>query len=172
MDGFAASTARSLARNLADAASDVKPDRESLFAVGERLVPLVARAVASDIGDTSMSNWRRGHPIPIGGAAHVSADGLMITRDRTSAGMMRVLQDGRQSYAKGDRRQSGTYVSKKTGERTLKTRKVKRDTAASAGKGTWVDAEVLMHDAAPSAVFGTVGEEMATRIMEAVTRGL
>ena len=88
-----------------------------------------------------MSHWRRGAPVPITGTAKVLGPTTVeILPQRRAAGPMRVLESGRQAYAAGDRRISGTYTSKKTGERRTKTRKVKHATGATEGKNTWTHA--------------------------------
>lgn len=101
----------------------------------------VAQAVRGDIGDSSMSGWRRGNPIEIVGAVE---GGSAIVPVRPARGPMRVLESGRNTYAAGDRRNSGMYTSKKTGMTRQKTRKVKRSVAAHGGKGTWSDARALI----------------------------
>lgn len=104
----------------------------------------VARAVRGDIGDTSMSGWRRGNPVEIVGAVEHPNAGIAIVPKGQAKGPMRVLESGRNAYAAGDRRNSGTYTSKKTGITRQKTRKVKRSVTAHGGKGTWSDAKALI----------------------------
>ena len=135
--------------------------RKRLEAVAKDTAKDVDEAVRADLGDQSMSGWRRGSPIPVTGTAEVvSATEIKVSPPRTALGPMRVLEQGRQSYAAGDRRAAGSYVSKKTGERKAKTRKVKRNTKATAGKGTWSDAVRLMQ--------GRVGKRVDAQVVDAI----
>jgi len=111
--------------------------------VADQLAPPVDDAVRADIGDLSMSGWtaRSGDAIEIHGTVPKSGP---VRVEPSAKGPMRVLTDGRQAYSAGDRRTSGAYVSKKTGERRQKSRKVKRNVGATQGKGTWGDAVGLM----------------------------
>jgi hypothetical protein len=135
--------------------------RKRLEVVARQTAKDVDEAVRADLGDQSMSGWRRGSPIPVTGDAKVVSDNeISVSPMRRALGPMRVLEQGRQSYSAGDRRTSGSYVSKKTGERKQKTRKVKRNTKATAGKGTWSDAVLLMQ--------GRVGQRMDAQVVDAI----
>ena len=135
--------------------------RKRLEVVARQTAKDVDEAVRADLGDLSMSGWRRGAPIPVTGVAEVVSDTeIKVSPQRRAAGPMRVLEQGRQSYAAGDRRSSGSYVSKKTGERKTRTRKVKRNTKATAGKGTWSDAVRLMQ--------GRVGKRVDDQVVDAI----
>lgn len=136
---------------LADGVLSGDGQRRMLLAVGKELAPLVDASVRAEIGDLSLSHWARGKPVDIHGQANLNADGVEIKAAGKGGGPLRNLQSGRQSYAAGDRRNSGTYVSKKTGERKQKTRKVKRNTGAHGGRGVWDDAVGRIHDRYPGA---------------------
>lgn len=127
--------------------------RKRLEVVAKQTSKDVDEAVRADLGDQSMSGWRRNSPIPVTGVGKVVSDTeIEVAPAARAKGPMRVLEQGRQSYAAGDRRSSGSYVSKKTGERRAKSRKVKRNTKATVGKGTWSDALALMADRVPKRV--------------------
>ena len=128
--------------------------RARLARVGKVTEGDVSKAIRADIGDQSMSGWKDkgGTAIELGGHSQVLSDHEVEIDPGTTGGAnwrkgkgpMRVLEQGRQQYAAGDRRQSGTYTSKRTGLTTAKTRKVKRNTGATEGKGTWTDATQIM----------------------------
>lgn len=115
--------------------------------------PDVADAVRGDLGDTSMSGWRRGKPFDILGRYEIKSDTeFEITPQRKGYGPMRVLEQGRQAYSAGDKRRKGTYKSKKTGLVTERFRAVKRGVGGTQGKGTWSDAVGLMKYRVPKRV--------------------
>ncbi len=98
-------------------------------------------ALRADIGDQSMSHWRRDKPFDLSVDSKLESDSsVTIGPARKIQGPWRVLNEGRSSYSAGDRRQTGFRTVKKTGERVAKTRKVKRNIGAHGGKGTWNDA--------------------------------
>ena len=138
-----------------------------LAKVGRDLAPLVDRAVQGEIGDQSMSGWSRKRQVEIVGTSSVR-DGLLTVEPKGVAkGPMRVLESGRNAYAAGDRRTSGFYVSKKTGERRQKSRKVKRTTGATKGKGTWSDAAEAIAREAP----GRINDQKVAAMARHFTRG-
>jgi hypothetical protein len=115
--------------------------------------PDVAEAVKGDLGDTSMSGWRRGKPFDVLGRYEIKSDSeFEITPQRKGYGPMRVLEQGRQAYSAGDKRRKGSYKSKKTGLVTERFRAVKRNIGATRGKGTWSDAVGLMQDRVPNRI--------------------
>lgn len=150
MDGFAElhHTMELVAREMDGAAARARLERVGKASTGD-----VEVAVRGDLGDLSMSGWRdkSGTPIDLGGRAKVISDSAVEMLPAAIGGInwakglgpMRVLQDGRQSYAAGDRRRSGSRLNK-AGERVAKTRKVKRTTGGQEGKGTWSDATEIM----------------------------
>jgi hypothetical protein len=123
-------------RNLSVAFSPagMKPDLNKLGVLAKAEV---GRAVVGDIGDLSMSNWRRGKPIQVTGRFDVDGSKVTVTPAPRARGPMRVLEDGRQ--ARG--------AQSKVSFRTLKSGAVKarrgKTTArggATRGRGTWTDA--------------------------------
>jgi hypothetical protein len=147
-------------RDLAERFSDAKV-ADMLVEIGKASTPDIDKAVSGDIGDQSMSNWWRGKPVPIVGDYKVAHRTLTMQFARTSAGPGRVLESGRSAHAAGGTRNSGTYRSKRTGEVRQKTRKVKRTSGATRGKGTWTDAVRILEQKVPdrieAAVLKTVG---------------
>ena len=128
---------------------DGRAFKDRLQKVGKQLEPLVEHAVTGSIGDTSMSGWTHKKPAELTGHSELSTtvDTGIFVAPAVKAGLwhrglgpMRVLQDGRKQYRAGDRRAAGTRVKKKTGEVVTKYRKVKRNVAATKGKGTWTAA--------------------------------
>ena len=144
--------AHALAGRLIELAANATPSQRTAQAVGDALVPFVERAIAAtpakdgSLADRSMSGWHgKGQPsFRLSGKADASKDGRTVqvapaaegAQWRKGAGQMRVLEDGRSSYAKGDRRKSGTRTNK-SGERVDKTRKLRQNVGATRGKGTW-----------------------------------
>lgn len=162
------------------------PRREELQTVADRLVPEVENAVAADIGDNSMSGWRRGARIPIGGNTFVRKGSIMVTRDKTSAGPMRVLEDGRNLGETGGF--AGPGVSADGTTRRTKSGNVRRVANRSKlvvgdgrvrrkwngtteGKNTWTHALNRMESAAPTHVQNIIVEQLADRIVKVVSRG-
>jgi hypothetical protein len=122
--------------------------------IGTDSLPDVSTAVTStpaergSLADQSMSGW--GNAAKIEADVNVGASEFTVFMPGRSAGQMRVLNDGRQAYAKGAQRRSGTYTSKKTGETKVKYRTVNANVAAQKGKGTWKRAVVAMREAIPA----------------------
>jgi hypothetical protein len=113
----------------------------------------VADAVKGDLGDLSMSGWRRGKPFDITGRYDIKSDTeFEITPQRNGYGPMRVLEQGRSAYRADAQRRKGFYKSKKTGLVTERFRTVKRNVGATRGKGTWSDAVGLMQDRVPARI--------------------
>lgn len=175
-----------LARNLRELQRDLMPRPQDLKTIGERLTPEVKSAVVSEIGDDSMSGWRRNAAIPIGGTYFVRKGTVMVTRDRTSAGMMRVLDQGRnQGGATGiqgpgisangtTRRTKAGNVRKVANRSNLVVgdgRTRSRWNGTTRAKHTWGDALARMKRAAHVQVQQVVGEELSARIVKVVTRG-
>lgn len=175
-----------LGRNLRELQRDLTPRPQDLAKVAELLVPEVKAAVAADIGDDSMSGWRRGAPIPIAGAANVRKGSVIITRNKESAGMMRVLDEGRnRGTAPGlfgpgisangltRRTKSGNVrkVANRSGLVVGDGRTRSKWNGVTRARHTWSDAMVRMKRTAPRHVEEVVGAEMADRIVKVVTRG-
>lgn len=141
-----------LAKDLLELANRFDPKRrtEMLMAAGDELKTNVDDAVRGDIGDLSMSNWTRKKKVEIVGVVMKQSDGsVAIQPARYALGPARVLDRGRLPYAAGARRNSGRYISKRTGLVTQKTRVVKRAGSATAGKGTWGDVEMTLAEDSP-----------------------
>lgn len=144
--------------------------RAMLKRVGDKLVPSIDQAVRAtpvksgrSLRDQSMSGFQsKGRAVTITGGYRVDRAGELDMVPATAGGVsgravlnpgpMRILTDGRQAYAAGDQRQSGTYTSKKTGVSKTKYRKVSRTVGAQRGKGTWRAAEARMERDAPAVV--------------------
>jgi hypothetical protein len=98
-------------------------------------------ALASDIGDASMSNWRRSKPIDLKPAYEVlSNHEVEIAPRPRQRGPWRVLESGRQARGKGD----AVRTKRRRKDGTFGTRKAKRAVGASPGKNTWTDARKLI----------------------------
>lgn len=138
------------ARRLDALAADLgRAAEESLKELGKAAEDDAREAVRGDLGDLSMSHWWTGRPIDITAKAEVQGDGVLIRPGRKERSPWRVLQDGRQASKAGDRRNSGTYTRKRDGAVVQKTRKVKRSSGATGGRGTWTTAVGLMAERTP-----------------------
>lgn len=127
--------------------------RRRLEAVARQTKPDVDDAVRSDLGDLSMSGWRRNNPYDIRGRYDILSDHQFeVNPERKARGPMRVLEYGRGTYAAGDTRSSGFRTRKKDGVRVEKRRRVKRNVKGTQGKGTWTDATELMSKRVPERV--------------------
>lgn len=116
--------------------TDDNADR--LKKVGKKSEADVENAVRGDLGDLSLSNWRRGDPIEITGWSEVrSSHEVEVGPRKIARGPMRVLSEGRESYSAGDRRFNGYRVRKRDGAVIAKTRKARTNVFASSGRGTW-----------------------------------
>lgn len=136
-------------------------DDPGLFrAVGMEGKKLANRAVRNDIGDMSMSGWRRGKPFDIGSRFDVAERTVEISPQRIAKGPMRVLEEGRKAYRAGDSRSSGTRTRKRDGAVINKSRTVKRNVGATRGKNTWSDATEAMERELPKAA-----HEHVTRVL-------
>ena len=106
-------------------------DAKLLQSVGMEGKKIGTGALRNDIGDTSMSNWRRGRPINLATRFDVVSDSAVeIGPGKRAAGPWRVLEEGRRAG-----------VSKKRSRRPV---------SASAGKGTWSDATRQMETELPN----------------------
>lgn len=117
----------------------------------------VTEAVRGDIGDTSMSNWRRGRPIDIG--ARFKDDGpdaIVILPASRSGGPMRVLEEGRKAGGSHDLILVGK--ARKDGTRRAKSRG--RNQGATSGKNTWTEAGVLIDKRTPPRLLDGIHELM------------
>lgn len=144
--------------------------RRRLERVAQKTKGDVGEAVRGDLGDLSMSGWRRGKPIDVQGRYDVVTDSsFTVTPAKRGRGPMRVLEQGRnQGNASGF---SGPGVNAKTGAtsrnldgslRKVRARKGKRWNGRTAGKGTWGDATTLMR----ARVAGRVHDELVKSMRE------
>lgn len=119
----------------------------------------VDEAVRDDLGDQSMSGWRRGNPVQIKGRFDVKSDHEFdVLPDKRGSGPMRVLQDGRNQGNSGGLAgpgisKDGTTRRTKSGQvAKVRARKGKRWNGRTSGKGTWSDAVHLMEQRVPERV--------------------
>jgi hypothetical protein len=107
----------------------------------------VNEAVQGDLGDLSMSNWRRGRPIQVTGRFDVEGDSLIISPAARAIGPMRVLEDGRRAgTARGRRGRPGRRVS------------------SSRGKSTWSDAVRIMEREVPGRIAKQVNKAIRSAL--------
>ena len=134
--------------------------RKSMEVIGRETKGDIVEAVKGDLGDTSMSGWRRGKPIPIVGRYDVVSDHeIDMTPMPRGRGPMRVLEQGRNQgnsgglagpgiIQKGEN--AGTTARNKNGSlRKVRARKAKRYNGRTQGKNTWSDATQLMERRVP-----------------------
>jgi hypothetical protein len=116
----------------------------TLSTIGVKAKADVGEAVRGDLGDMSMSNWRRGRPIQLSARFDVQGDDTIeVTPTPRARGPMRVLEQGRRAgVSRGTRRRRARPVS------------------ASAGKGTWSDASRLIAERTPRRVAAAVHDAM------------
>lgn len=133
--------------------------------VGEQVAPEILAAVKrtpaehGTLSDGGMSGW--GDNAAIDGEYRILSDHEVVIQPKGNAkGRLRVLESGRNTYQAGDRRASGRYISKKTGEVRVKTRKVKQAVGGHGGKGTWSDAESVMLKRLPGLYDGELAADM------------
>jgi len=98
-------------------------DAKLLQAVGMEGKKIATKALKSDLGDTSMSNWRRGKPINLTPRFDITDSVVEIGPAKRAKGPWRVLEEGRKA---------GTSRGTK--------KRASRPVSASRGKGTWTSA--------------------------------
>jgi hypothetical protein len=105
---------------LADSLS--KETRKLLNQVGMEGKTIGRGAVQGDIGDLSMSNWRRGRPIQIALRFDIKSDtSVEIAPVPRASGPLRVLEQGRRAGVSKGRKRKGRV-------------------GATSGRGTWTTA--------------------------------
>lgn len=137
--------------------------------IGLEVKPLVESGVASELGDSSMSGWRRGAPIKIAGRYDIysesapdqsSAEQSLVVRPTPRArGPMRVLERGRHMGSTG--RIEGPAIVQ-TGDRAGQTRRSKNGTIVMGKRSrskrwngytrpqrTWSEISAIMERRAP-----------------------
>ena len=131
----------------------------------------VDEAVRHDLGDQSMSGWRRGNPIDIGGRFDLKSDHeIEMLPSKKAGGPMRVLEQGRNQGNAGGL--AGPGISKDgTTKRTkagkvakVRARKGHRWNGRTQGKGTWSDAVKLMEQRVPGRVDDEVRKALAKHL--------
>ena len=135
--------------------------RAQMARVGAKLQPEIDRAVVADIGDSSMSGWRRGNPIEIVGSHKVLSDHAVIVQPvPATKGLMAVLERGRNAgggvgLLQGPRvAQNGTTRRGADGMvgKVRRKRKERRWNGYTKGKGTMGDASRVIAAKAPDLV--------------------
>ena len=128
---------------------DGKQLRSSLEAVAKPAKDDAAEAVRGDLGDQSMSHWRRGNPIQILARYDFPSDHEIEVKPAPRArGPWRVLEDGRRPGGSHDLVQVGR--TRKDGTRRAKSRG--RNQGATAAKRTWSEAADLIERRTPDRV--------------------
>lgn len=125
----------------------------------------VTEAVRGDLGDTSMSGWRRGAPVQVVGASRVLGDSEAMVSAGRASGVMRVLQAGRnQGGFAGPAAQGRTVRRRKNGTLTVKGGKARRWNGRTQGKGTWDDAAELLADRVPGRIAAETHKAIAKHL--------
>lgn len=139
--------------------------------VGKKLEPLIAQAVSADIGDTSMSGWRRGGPIAIIGTSRVlNQHAVKVEPVKPAKGPMAVLERGRNLGNAGGMAGPGvsadgtTRRNKSGGLRKVRARRGRRWNGYTRGKGTMGDASVLISKKAPGLLAAEIRDELAKQL--------
>ena len=111
----------------------------------------VNAAVRADLGDLSMSGWRRGNPAEITGRFDLAGDSAVVmSPSKRGRGPMRVLQDGRNQGNAGGMAGPGvsadgtTRRTKSGAVRKVRARQSRRWNGTTKGKSTWTDATDIM----------------------------
>lgn len=90
-------------------------DEAMLKSVGLKGKQIGTAAISGEIGDTSLSNWRRGRPVDMKSRFDIKGDAVVIGPNKRGRGPVRVLNEGRKAG----------------------TSRKGRPVSASSGKGTW-----------------------------------
>ena len=127
--------------------------------VGAKLAPLIDKAVRADIGDLSMSGWRRGDAIPIEGVARVLSDHVVkVEPDKPGKGPMAVLERGRNMgnasgmAGPGVSADGSTRRNESGALRKVRARKSRRWNGYTDPLRTMSDASQLIKDKAPELI--------------------
>lgn len=151
---------------------DGEVSRGGLKRVGEDVQVEIERAVTADIGDTSMSGWRRSGPIAIAGTSRVISDHEVIVEPvRPAKGPMAVLERGR-NQGGGSHGFSGPGISSdgttrrnaNGSLRRVRARKGRRWNGYTSGKGTMGDASQAIKNKAPKLIAAEVHKALAKRL--------
>jgi len=117
----------------------------------------INEAVRADLGDMSMSGWRRGNPHEIAGRFDLVGDSsVAMTPGKRGRGPMRVLEQGRNHgnasgfSGPGIGSDGTTARTKSGGVRKVRARRGRRWNGTTQGKGTWTDATKIMEAKMPA----------------------
>jgi hypothetical protein len=146
-----ADTFASFSRKIGDLESELDGSKlkAKLEQIGKESKGDAEKAVRGDLGDLSMSNWRRGSPIQILARYDLRSDHeIEVTPSPRARGPWRVLEDGRRGGAATDLVLVGRV--RKSGTRRAKSRG--RNQGGTAGKSTWSDAVAIMERETPKRV--------------------
>ncbi len=102
-------------------------DEAMLKAVGLKGKQIGTSAISSELGDTSLSNWRRGKPVDMKSRFDIKGDSVVIGPNKRGRGPVRVLNEGRKAG----------------------TSRKGRPVSSSRGKGTWNRAQDEMERELP-----------------------
>lgn len=148
------------------------PAKKRLEKVALQSLPDVNAAVPADIGDQSMSGWRRTGAIPVKAVVKKEPE-VAITPDGRSAGQWRVLEQGRNKgnafgiSGPGISADGTTRRNKNGSVRKVRARKGRRWNGTTEGKETWTDAA----DAVKKQFRGRMGEQLADAMGQYFRRG-
>ena len=150
---------------------DGQTSRAQMQRVGKKLQPLINRAVAADIGDLSMSGWRRSGAIEIRGTSRVLSDHAVIVEpEKPGKGPMAVLERGRNMGDAGGMAGPGisadgtTRRNKNGSVRKTRARKAKRWNGTTKAKHTMSDASQLIKADAPGLIAKEVHKALAKHL--------
>ena len=155
---------RKLGRVVADLNGEVS--RAGLARVGKKLERQIDQAVTADIGDTSMSGWRRGGPIAIIGQSRVISDHAVIVEPLPKTkGPMAVLERGRNVTFGPGVSSNGTTKRNKGGTvKRARKFKSKRWNGTTEGKATMSEASQAIKDKAPKLLAAEVHRALAKHL--------
>jgi len=145
--------------------------RGGLARVGKAVQVEIERAVAADIGDTSMSGWRRSGPIAITGTSRAISDHEVIVEPvKRAKGPMAVLERGRNQgnasgfSGPGISADGSTRRNANGSVRKARRRKARRWNGYTAGKNTMSEASQAIKDKAPPLIAAEVHKALAKRL--------
>lgn len=126
------------------------PEAEKLLhAVGKAAKDDAAKAAQADLGDRSMSHWRRGNPIELAARYDLTSDqSIDVTPTPRSRGPWRVMEEGR----KGGSATDLVQVGRRRTDGTRRGRSRGRNSGSTQGKNTWTEATDLMERETPKRV--------------------
>ena len=148
-----------------------KAQTDRLKRVGVLSKADINEAVRADLGDLSMSGWRRGNPHEITGRFDPAGDSaIAMTPAKRGRGPMRVLEDGRNQGNAGGMAGPGvsadgtTRRTKSGGVRKVRQRRARRWNGRTQGKGTWTDATQIMERKMPARYEAALVRDIARHI--------